>query len=133
MKVLTCQIEPPMKGIELNLADNTLISTLGKVLNKSEDELLQAYKQKGDLAKVAQRYFKPTQEGKDITINELIGLLQKIVDESGKGSKERKEEILCDIFLKMRSSNEAFFFIRFLQVNFSTPRTEICRKVFALE
>jgi len=106
-----------MKGIELNLADNTLVTTLSKVLNKSEEELIQAYKQEGDLAVVVQKYFEPSSEGKDITINELIDMLQKIVEESGKGSKERKEDILFDIFLKMRSCNEAFFLTRFLQVN----------------
>lgn len=135
LKILTCQIEPPRKGIELNLADNTLISSLSKVFNVEEQELLNAYKQEGDLAKVTEKYFVPSTEEKDLTINELIDYLNTIILTTGKGSKEKKEEILFNIFSKLRSGHEAFFLIRFLQVIGIENNSVLCyhRKDLELE
>ena len=91
---------------------------MARVLNKSEEEVISAYKQEGDLAKVAGSYFSPLQKSQeDITINELMDLLNKTMLISGRGSKEKKEEILYTLFSRLKSGNEVFFLVRFLQVS----------------
>ncbi len=105
-----------MKGRELNLADPTLIAALSKVLNQSEVELIQRSKKEGDLALAVKHYFQPREELKeDLSINELIDFLQSMVTVNGKGSQERKEMILMEIFQRLKQSNELFFLIRFFK------------------
>ncbi len=48
-------------------------------------------------------YFQPREELKeDLSINELIDFLQSIVIVNGKGSQERKEMILMEIFQRLK-------------------------------
>lgn len=116
MKVLACQLEPPSKGIELNLADNTLIQTLGKVYGVSDEIIKEEYKKIGDLAKISSSYKTSGEDSQDLDITEFIDTLKQMASIKGKGAREQKELLLEQMIRKMQTQNDIFYVVRFLQV-----------------
>jgi ATP-dependent DNA ligase len=116
LKVLSCQLEPPSKGIELNLADNTLIQTLGKVYGVPEEKIKEEYKKIGDLAKISSTYQAIRENSQELDITEFIDTLKQMATIKGKGARDQKELMLEQMLKKLKTQNEIFYVVRFLQV-----------------
>jgi len=132
LKVLTCQLEPSLKGIELNLADNTIISVLSRFYNVGPEKIKEEYKKCGDLALVAKSYFQRKGDNGELEISQLIESLRNIAEIKGKGSKEQKEDLLLDIFYSLKTEHEIYFLVKFLQVVMSTEKNSYSRKTIEL-
>jgi ATP-dependent DNA ligase len=102
----------------MNLADNTIIEVIAKVYNVDVETIIYEYKKFGDLAEVAKRHWKGNPDANEIEISKLLESLKEITSTKGIGSKDLKMDLLADLITNMKTQNEVFFLIRFLQVYF---------------
>jgi DNA ligase-1 len=107
--LLQGKIAPDYQGLELGLAEKLVIRSLALGLKEDINKIEKLYKETGDLGLVAEKLIKNTKE--ELTIKEVFEELKKIALSQGKGSQERKLQLLA-ILIKKSLPIEAKYLIR---------------------
>ena len=107
--LLQGKIGPDYEGLELGLAEKLVIKSLSLGLGEDIKKIEAIYKDIGDLGLVAEKLVKNKKE--NLTILDVFQELKKIATSQGKGSQERKIEILA-ILVKKSTPIEAKYLIR---------------------
>ena len=89
------ELAPKFRKKEFNMAEKMVIRAIARVAGKGEAEITSAYKVSGDLGQVVQKVT-GIQESK-LSINEVYDRLERIAQDGGQGSQERKVEALADL------------------------------------
>ena len=88
------KIYPDYIGVELGVAEKTIIRALSKYSGLSEEKIEDEYKKLGDLGDVAKNVVQNKKQmtffAQQLTINRVYGILEKIAKTSGKGSQDMK-------------------------------------------
>lgn len=92
------QLRPKFDRLEFSLADKMVIRAIARSSSASTEHILQEYKARGDLGEVAfhsatTAAHKPSDT--NMSIIEVYHLLEKIAQENGMGSQERKIDTLA--------------------------------------
>ncbi len=98
-------------GLELGFADRMVIKAIAKAVGKNEDEVDKLYKQKGDLGEVAEilmsktgqqslgAFFNSNADSEsDLTVEEVWDTLNRIAKVEGKGSTQKKTNLLLGLY-----------------------------------
>ena len=99
-------LAPSYKGVVFNLADRLMVQAVAQAFNKEPKEVLEVYKQKGDLGNVAEDLSRTS--GKDISVTEVYSLLEKIAKDEGEGSVERKVAGIASLLSKLDPLSRRF-------------------------
>ena len=119
------KIGADFKDLDFGFADKMVIKAIAKAVGKPVNQVSELYKQKGDLGEVAELLIEKTgqqhlgaffqtsasEEKKSLTIEDVWDNLHKIVKIEGKGSTDKKTNILLGIFSEA-SPNEAKYITR---------------------
>lgn len=109
--LLQGKIAPDYEGLELGLAEKLIIKALSLAFNKTPETIEKLFQTKGDLGEVALS-LATLKEG-ELEIKHVFEELKKIALAQGKGSQEKKLQLLA-ILLKKSSPLEAKYLIRSL-------------------
>lgn len=95
------RLGPKFANPEFNLAEKMVMRSIGLTYNLEMDEVLQAYKQEGDLGEVVysiEQKNKSTKKQKEnLSINQVYDRLLRIAEDEGKDSQERKVKALAGL------------------------------------
>jgi DNA ligase-1 len=91
-------LAPNYEGVILNLAERMMIRVLAKGYGITEEKVQSEYKKAGDMGEVAQKL--NTNNGSNLSTNEVYEKLLAIAKDNGEGSQERKIEKMADILAK---------------------------------
>jgi DNA ligase-1 len=105
------KIAPDYMGGEFGLAEKLIIRAIAKAVNKTNEEVLKIFHQKGDLGIVCEELKKNNPKSKNLSIEEVFKELVKISKSSGEGSQEEKINLLSNL-IEQSSSLEAKYIIR---------------------
>ena len=109
------QLLPPLKGLEIGMAEKMVEKAIAKVSNKSQDEIAKLYKKKGDLGIVAQEVLAKKRatlfSSHAPSISEVYTSLFKIAQTTGQGSVDRKTDSLAGLLTRV-SAHDAKFIVR---------------------
>ncbi len=111
-------VAPDYEGIEIGLAEKTIISTLRKITGKDEETIMKRYGEIGDLGTVSQELMAlPGQTSlfsEELTTSEIFRSLKKIATIKGSGTSVEKERIFMDLMIRA-SPVESKYIVRILQ------------------
>jgi DNA ligase-1 len=105
------QLKPPFYGIEIGMSEKLLIRTISDAADVPTESVLSIFKETGDLGLTAETLIK--RKG-GLRIKEVYSDLMMIAQTSGKGSVDKKIELLVNL-LRGVSPREARYIIRFVQ------------------
>ena len=101
--LLKGEIAPPYIGLELNVADRTLISVFSKLTGINPKVIEELYKKKGDIGDLAYEILQKRKTQalfvEELTIENVYSLLRKLAETTGPGSQQQKESLLMKLFL----------------------------------
>ena len=110
------KIRPDYEGIEMGIAEKTIIRIISQISNTSSDEVYHKYREIGDLGSVAESILKnkvqTTLFKEKVTIERIYLIFDKISKTTGKGSQEIKLRLLASLF-NDSSPQECKYIIRF--------------------
>lgn len=110
------KIRPDYEGIEMGIAEKTIIRIISQISNISNDEVYHKYREIGDLGSVAESILKnkvqTTLFNEKVTIERIYLIFDKISKTAGKGSQEIKSRFLASLF-NDSSPQECKYIIRF--------------------
>ncbi|HXV88678.1 MAG TPA: ATP-dependent DNA ligase [Nitrososphaeraceae archaeon] len=110
------KIRPDYEGIELGIAEKTIIRIISQISNISSDEVYHKYREIGDLGRVAESILKnkvqTTLFNEKVTIERIYLIFDKVSKTTGKGSQEIKLRLLSSLF-NDSSPQECKYIIRF--------------------
>ncbi len=107
--LLQGKIAPDYKGLELGLAEKLVIKAIALAFQQDVGKVEKLFKELGDLGDVAKSLAK--EKPSSLEIQDVFNDLKKIALTQGKGSQEKKLEILA-IILKKSSPLEAKYIVR---------------------
>lgn len=106
------QLEAPYQRKQFNLAEKMLIRAIAQSVRLAADEVMGQFKSIGDVGQVVQALLNGKNEaGSNRSIEEVYIQLNKIADDGGAGSQERKQNMLCEL-LASSSPMEAKYIVR---------------------
>lgn len=105
------QLLPPFYTLEMHMAESSAAKAIAAISKKSKEEVIKLYKELGDFGLVAEKLNKKSK--KDLTINEVYNKLTVMAKEEGKGSVEKKINLLTEL-LSHCNSKEAKYVSRFV-------------------
>lgn len=110
------KIRPDYEGIEMGIAEKTIIRIVSQISNISTDKVYHKYREIGDLGSVAESILKnkvqTTLFTEKVTIERIYLIFDKIAKTIGKGSQEIKLRLLGSLF-NDSSPQECKYIIRF--------------------
>lgn len=110
------KIRPDYEGIEMGIAEKTIIRIVSQISNISIDKVYHKYREMGDLGSVAESILKnkvqTTLFTEKVTIERIYLIFDKIAKTIGKGSQEIKLRLLASLF-NDSSPQECKYIIRF--------------------
>ncbi|HEY7777411.1 MAG TPA: ATP-dependent DNA ligase [Nitrososphaeraceae archaeon] len=110
------KIRPDYEGIEVGIAEKTIIRIISQISSISIDEVYHKYREIGDLGNVAELILKnkvqTTLFEEKVTIERIYLIFDKIAKTAGKGSQEIKLKLLTSLF-NDSSPQECKYIIRF--------------------
>lgn len=110
------KIRPDYEGIEMGIAEKTIIRVVSQISNSSIDKVYHKYREIGDLGSVAESILKnkvqTTLFTEKVTIERIYLIFDKIAKTIGKGSQEIKLRLLASLF-NDSSPQECKYIIRF--------------------
>lgn len=110
------KIRPDYEGIEMGIAEKTIIRIISQISSISIDEVYHKYREIGDLGNVAELILKnkvqTTLFEEKVTIERIYLIFDKIAKTAGKGSQEIKLKLLTSLF-NDSSPQECKYIIRF--------------------
>ena len=105
------QLKPPFYGIEIGMSEKLLIRTISDAADVPTENVVSIFKETGDLGLTAEALIK--RKG-GLRIKEVYSDLMMIAQTSGKGSVDKKIELLVNL-LRGVSPREARYITRFVQ------------------
>ena len=103
------RIAPFFESLEIGMADKTVAESIARAYGSSKEEVLKHYSKKGDMGIVAQELSKNHHAtDKEISVDEVFSVLQKIANTSGEGTVEKKLTLLSDLLKKIDSLSAKF-------------------------
>src|SRR3989344_229147 len=100
---------------ELGVAEGMIKKVIARVAGASENEVVNAFKQTGDLGLVAERLMEKRKQTalikKELTLDIVFDTLRKLPSISGQGSQDRKVELIAHL-LTNSSPLEARYIVR---------------------
>lgn len=93
------RVLPQYTGVEFNFAEKMMMRTIALAYDEELDEVNKRFKQVGDLGDLAEaiaRAKNKVQSAK-LEIEEVYERLEKLADESGQGSQEKKVQCMVDL------------------------------------
>jgi len=110
------KIRPDYEGIEMGIAEKTIIRIISQISNISSDEVHHKYREIGDLGSVAETILRTkvqkTLFSASVTIERIYFVFDRISKTAGKGSQETKLKLLASLF-NDSSPAECKYVIRF--------------------
>ncbi|HET6715599.1 MAG TPA: ATP-dependent DNA ligase [Nitrososphaeraceae archaeon] len=110
------KIRPDYEGIEMGIAEKTIIRIVSQISNISTDKVYHKYREIGDLGGVAESILKNKVQTslftEKVTIERIYLIFDKIAKTIGKGSQEIKLKLLGSLF-NDSSPQECKYIIRF--------------------
>ena len=110
------KIRPDYEGIEMGIAEKTIIRIISQISNISIDKVSHKYRDIGDLGSVAESLLKnkvqTTLFNEKVTIERIYLIFDKVSKTTGKGSQEIKLRLLTSLF-NDSSPQECKYIIRF--------------------
>ena len=110
------KIRPDYEGIEMGIAEKTIIRIVSQISNISTDKVYHKYREIGDLGSVAESILKNKVQTslftEKVTIERIYLIFDKIAKTIGKGSQEIKLKLLGSLF-NDSSPQECKYIIRF--------------------
>ncbi|NPA22578.1 MAG: ATP-dependent DNA ligase [Candidatus Micrarchaeota archaeon] len=115
--LLKGEVAPPYKGIDLNVADRTLLHVFAKLTGINVKEIEALYKKLGDIGDLAYEMVKKRKTQplftQEYEIKEIYEMLLKLATLTGPGSQQYKENLLLSLFLNL-SPEEARYLARII-------------------
>ena len=108
--LLRGELSPSYEGLEMGLAGKTAIKAISRSENVSLEKVASLFKKTGDFGSIVE-IFKKNKKGEELTIEEVFEKLLEIAKIGGKGSQEKKLNLLADLLSKV-SGVEAKYIIR---------------------
>lgn len=106
------QLDAPYQRKQFNLAEKMLTRAIAQSVRLGVDEVMRQFKSIGDIGQVVQDLLRGKNEhGSDRSIGEVYVQLNKIADDGGTGSQERKQNMLSEL-LASSSPKEAKYITR---------------------
>lgn len=106
------QLDAPYQRKQFNLAEKMLTRAIAQSVRLGVDEVVGQFKSTGDIGQVVQDLLRGKNEhGSDRSIGEVYVQLNKIADDGGTGSQERKQNMLSEL-LASSSPKEAKYITR---------------------
>ena len=100
-------LAPNYKGIVFNMADKLVIQAVAKAYGRNTQDVILEYKKTGDLGQVAEEFAgnskSEIRNPKQITILQIYNDLNKIAQDEGEGSVERKVDKMAELLNKVDS------------------------------
>ena len=100
-------LAPNYKGIVFNMADKLVIQAVAKAYGRNTQDVILEYKKTGDLGQVAEEFAgnskSEIRNSKQITILQIYNDLNKIAQDEGEGSVERKVDKMAELLNKVDS------------------------------
>ena len=110
------KIRPDYEGIEMGIAEKTIIRIISQISNISIDKVSRKYREIGDLGSTAEAMLKnkvqTTLFNEKVTIERIYLIFDKVSKTTGKGSQEIKLRLLASLF-NDSSPQECKYIIRF--------------------
>ena len=110
------KIRPDYEGIEMGIAEKTIIRIISQISGNSIDKVYHKYREIGDLGNVAEvileNKVQTTLFDEKVTIERIYLIFDKIAKTAGKGSQEIKLKLLTSLF-NDSSPQECKYIIRF--------------------
>ena len=111
-------IAPDYEGIEIGLAEKTIMKTIRRITGVTEEEILKIYAREGDLGMVSQELSSRSKQrsffDEALTLRELFESLKKIALIKGSGTAAEKEKIFTDLMIRSKPV-ESKYIVRILQ------------------
>ena len=105
----TGRIAADFADINLGMASKMVLKSIALAAQKEQAEVNNAYKKFGDVGKTAEHFV--GKKRKHINVKQVFETLHQIARTSGKGSVEKKQQLLADLFHKA-SPKEAKYIAR---------------------
>ena len=100
MYLLQGRVAPLFVNLEFGMADKMIVKALSKAYKIDEKEVSSAFKKIGDIGELAENLSSKTSKaGADVTISDVFGELEKIVNIRGVGSVDKKVDTLSNLFM----------------------------------
>ncbi len=95
---------PEWSEEEIGIADKLMIKALSKASGMSEEEIINEWKEKGDLGVIAEEFVRKRKQSmltakSELTIKKVFDNLTQITKEEGKGSTERKLNLIIELLI----------------------------------
>ena len=111
-------VAPDYEGIEIGLAEKTIIKVIRKITGVTEEDIMKRYAREGDLGAVSQELSSQSKQksffDEPLTLRELYDSLKKIAIIRGQGTASEKEKIFIDLMIRA-SPSETKYIVRILQ------------------
>jgi DNA ligase-1 len=115
VELLTGRVFPPWDDREIGVAENLLMKAISKATGAGEKEVTEKFKKTGDLGSTVESFIKGKKQrtlgGDELTVKKVHENLQKIAEQTGAGSQERKLSYLSEL-LSAATPKEARYIAR---------------------
>lgn len=113
--LLNGRVFPTWSEQELGVANQLMIKAISKACGIESNKVVKKFKELGDLGLVAEFFAKSKKQKtlvkKHLTIEKVFENLQSIATQTGKGSQERKLDLIAEL-LSQANSKEALYIVR---------------------
>jgi DNA ligase-1 len=113
--LLVGRVFPEWSDKELGFANQMMIKAIAKAFGKSTEDVAKVFSKRGDLGIVAEEMAKKRAQGtlvkKQLEIADVFTRLQKIAEQSGQGSTERKINLVVEL-ISQAKPEEAKYIVR---------------------
>src|SRR3989344_5785042 len=97
------RVAPFFEPVEIGMAEMTIAQAVGRVYNKTKDEVVKLYRHKGNFGLAASQLARKAKRltTKALSVSEVFEELRKIAEFSGEGTVERKISTLADLLTRL--------------------------------
>lgn len=96
------RVAPFFEPVEIGMAEMTVAQAIGRAFDKSKDEVIKLYRQKGNMGLAAQELSKVKRlKTKALSVFEVFDQLRKIAAFSGEGTVENRVSTLSDLLIDL--------------------------------
>src|SRR5262247_3199522 len=94
--LLEARLGPPFEAVNIGMGERMVAAAVGAATKESARKIGKLYKELGDLGLVAQSLTPKKRRGK-LTVSEVYSSMLEIARTSGRGSAEKKVELLAEL------------------------------------
>jgi len=99
--LLQGRVAPFYEPTEFGMSENLVAVAIGKAYDKSKEQVIKLYRQKGNMGTAAQDLAKVHHDKGNLSVNDVFKDLQTIAKFSGEGTVEKKVGTLSDLLKKL--------------------------------